>query len=247
MRGLARYDQFRARRWERQVLSKAAAIVAVTESDAKTLSALSGRPAHVVSNGVDTRGFAHVQPDAASRTVLFVGNYEYAPNVDAVEWALTEVWPRVWPLVPDARFRICGHGLPEAWRQRFTDPRIEWLGYVPDLTEVQSRSAAFLAPLRYGGGSKLKVLEAMAASLPLISTAEGLSGLNATAGVHALVADTPEAIAQAIAHTLANPASARAMGLAAREHVTQQFDWARSASQLEAVYQSLQTATKVAA
>lgn len=247
LRGLARYDQFRARRWERQVLSKAAAIVAVTESDAKTLSALSGRPAHVVSNGVDTRGFAHVQPDAASRTVLFVGNYEYAPNVDAVEWALTEVWPRVWPLVPDARFRICGHGLPEAWRQRFTDPRIEWLGYVPDLTEVQSRSAAFLAPLRYGGGSKLKVLEAMAASLPLISTAEGLSGLNATAGVHALVADTPEAIAQAIAHTLANPASARAMGLAAREHVTQQFDWARSASQLEAVYQSLQTATKVAA
>lgn len=247
LRGLARYDQFRARRWEREVLSKATAIVAVTESDARTLSRIGGRPAHVVSNGVDIRGFARVTPDASSRTVLFVGNYEYAPNVDAVEWALTEIWPRVWQQAPDARFRVCGHGLPEAWRQRFTDPRIEWLGYVPDLTEVQSRSAAFLAPLRHGGGSKLKVLEAMAASLPLVSTTEGLSGLAATAGVHALVADTPEAIAQAIAQTLADPARAQAMGLAARDHVTRQFDWSRAASQLEAVYDSLQRPDRVAA
>lgn len=247
LRGLARYDQFRARRWEREVLSRATAIVAVTESDAQALSRIGGRPAHVVSNGVDTRGFAQVMPDASSRTVLFVGNYEYAPNVDAVEWALTEIWPRVWQQAPDARFRVCGHGLPDAWRQRFTDPRIEWLGYVPDLTEVQSRSAAFLAPLRHGGGSKLKVLEAMAASLPLVSTNEGLSGLKATPGVHARVADTPEAIAEALVQTLAAPAQARAMGLAARAHVAEQFDWARAASQLEAVYQSLQPAGKVAA
>lgn len=247
LRGLARYDQFRARRWEREVLSQAAAIVAVTESDADKLSRIGGRPAHVVSNGVDTRGFAHVTPDAASRSVLFVGNYEYAPNVDAVEWALTEVWPRVWSQAPDARFRVCGHGLPEAWRQRFTDPRIEWLGYVPDLTEVQSRSSAFLAPLRHGGGSKLKVLEAMAASLPLISTNEGLSGLKATPGLHARVADTPEGLAQAIVQTLADPVQARAMGLAARDHVTQQFDWARAAGQLEAVYESLQAASQEAA
>jgi len=247
LRGLARYDQFRARRWEREVLSKAAAIVAVTESDADKLSRIGGRPAHVVSNGVDTRGFAHVRPDGASNTVLFVGNYEYAPNVDAVEWALTEVWPRVWQQAPDARFRICGHGLPEAWRQRFTDPRIEWLGYVPDLTEVQSRSAAFLAPLRYGGGSKLKVLEAMAASLPLISTHEGLSGLKATPGVHAHLAETPSALPPAFVPTLAGPARAAPLSLPVRAPVSEQFDWARSASQLEAVYGSLRPVGKVAA
>jgi hypothetical protein len=96
LRPLARYDQWRARRWEQCVMSRAAAIVAVTESDATTLGAISGRPAHVVSNGVDTRGFAQVQPDPLAMAILFVGNYEYAPNVDAVEWAAGEIMPLVW-------------------------------------------------------------------------------------------------------------------------------------------------------
>ncbi len=239
LRGLALYDQFRARRWERRALSQASAVVAVTESDALALGRISGRPTHVVSNGVDTRAFAHVAPDAASRTALFLGNYEYAPNVDAVEWALSEVWPRVWAIKPELRFRVCGHGMPGMWRQRFTDPRIEWMGYVPDLPEVQARSAAFVAPLRFGGGSKLKVLEAMAASMPLISTPEGLSGLSAVDGVHARVADNAQAMAEAIVQTLTHPQDARAMGQAARALVCEGFDWARSASQLEAVYGSM--------
>jgi glycosyltransferase involved in cell wall biosynthesis len=244
LRGLARYDQARARRWEREVLSQAEAVIAVTESDARTLGALSGRPTHVVANGVDTRAFAGVTPDAASRTALFVGTYEYAPNVDAVEWALTAVWPLVWAQAPDLRFRVCGHGLPESWRQRFPDPRIVWQGYVPDLTEVQSQSAAFLAPLRAGGGSKLKVLEAMAASLPLVTTPEGLTGLAAQDGAHARVASTPQDLAQALIDTLTQPESARHMGLAARAHVTAHFDWARSAAQLEAVYASVMSASR---
>lgn len=241
LRGLARLDQARARRWERLALSQAQAVVAVTQADARALGALSGRPTHVVPNGVDTRAFAQVQPDAASHTVLFVGNYEYAPNVDAVAWALSAIWPLVWQQMPQARFRVCGHGLPAAWRQRFTDPRIDWQGYVPDLTAVQARSAAFLAPLRSGGGSKLKVLEAMAAGLPLVSTTEGLSGLGAQAGVHAWVADEPQALARGIVHTLSDPDGAQAMGQAARAHVSAHFDWALSASALEAVYASLAT------
>lgn len=247
LRGLATYDQHRARRWERHVLSQAAAVIAVTDADARALGQISGRPTHVVSNGVDTRGFAQVVPDLHAATALFVGNYEYAPNVDAVEWALSEVWPRVWALNPDLRFRICGHGLPSHWPQRFTDPRIEWLGYVPDLTEVQRRSAAFLAPLRFGGGSKLKVLEAMAAGLPLISTPEGLSGLDARDGVHARVATSAEAMAQAIVHTLTQPEAAAALGQAARALVRERFDWSRAANQLEAVYASLTPSTKRAA
>lgn len=238
-RGLARYDQYRARRWERLVLAQATALVAVTEADARTLGAWRQGPTAVVANGVDTRAFAQVTPDAASRTALFVGNYEYAPNVDAVEWALTEIWPRVWQQAPDLRFRVCGHGLPPAWRERFTDPRIDWQGYVPDLREVQAQSGAFLAPLRAGGGSKLKVLEAMAASMPIVCTSESLSGLGATPGVHARVANQPADLAQALVQTLGDPEGARRMGLAARALVREQFDWGRSADQLEAVYADL--------
>lgn len=238
LRPFARYDQVRARRWEQRVLSRAQSVVAVTESDARSLGRISGRPTSVVANGVDTQAFAAVRPDVHSGTVLFLGNYEYAANVDAVEWALEAIWPKVWQHLPQARFRVCGHGLPEAWRRRYTDPRIVFEGYVADLAQAQSASAAFFAPLRFGGGSKLKVLEAMAAGLPLVCTPEGLTGLNATVGVHALVGDTPEALAQALVQALTQPEAARVRGEAARAHVAAHFDWSRSADQLEAVYAS---------
>ena len=242
LRGLAAWDQRRARHWERHVLSQASAIVAVTESDAGQLGTIGkGRPTHVVSNGVDTRAFSHVRHDPASRVVLFLGNYEYAPNIDAVEWALAEIAPKVWAESPDVRFRICGHGMPESWAKRFPDARIEWRGYVPDLTEVQADSAVFMAPLRFGGGSKLKVLEAMAAGLPVVSTREGLSGLPVIDGRHVLVADAPGAMAQALRQVLDHPDAARSMGNAARALVQAEFDWSAVAAQLEGVYASVLT------
>jgi len=238
-RPLARYDQWRAKRWERHVLPQATQVVAVTESDAVKLAQLGARRTHVVSNGVDIRGFAQVVPDATSQRVLFVGNYEYAPNVDAIEWALNEVWPRLWALQPQARFVVCGHAMPEAWRQRWPDPRIEWRGYVDSLPAVQSQAAVFMAPLRFGGGSKLKVLEALAASLPVVSTTEGLSGLGVQAGVQALVADEAQAMAQAVSDLLANPERAGKLGQAARAHVAARFDWQACALQLEAAYAAM--------
>ncbi len=235
----ARYDQWRGRRWERHVLGQASLVVAVTESDARKLGAWTRRPPHVVTNGADIQGFASVQPDLASKRVLFVGNYEYAPNVDAIEWAMEAIWPRLWVLQPDARFVVCGHALPPAWRQRWADPRIEWRGYVDHLPTVQSQSAVFLAALRFGGGSKLKVLEALAAGLPVVSTTEGLSGLGVKAGEQAMVADNAEAIAQAVSHLLDHPEQAVQMGLRARAHVTARFDWQACATQLEAAYAAL--------
>ena len=243
LRPLARYDQWRGRRWERRVLSQASAVAAVTEADAQVMARLShGQPVGVVVNGVDTRAFSQVRPDLESDAVLFVGNYEYAPNVDAVEWALTEIFPRLWQRRPTTRFIVCGHALPEAWRRRFTDARIDWRGYVPDLCLVQGEASAFLAPLRFGGGSKLKVLEALAAGLPLVSTPEGVSGLGLTDGAHARLHATAEGLADALAATLDHPAQSRALGEAARHHVAERFDWSASAAQLEALYERLPAA-----
>ena len=240
LRPLARYDQWRGRRWERRVLSQASAVAAVTEADARTMERLSGgQPVGVVSNGVDTRAFSQVHPAVGSDKVLFVGNYEYAPNVDAIEWALDEVLPRLWRQRPQARFIVCGHALPQAWRRRFTDARIEWRGYVPDLTEVQAEAAAFLAPLRFGGGSKLKVLEALAAGLPLVSTPEGVSGLGVVDGVHAHLGGTAEGLVDGLVAVLGQPDRARELGEAGRAHVAARFDWAAAAAQLESLYERL--------
>lgn len=234
-----RFDQWRYRRWERRVLSQASRLVAVTKTDATTLSQIAGQPVAVVVNGVDCDYFAAVRPSAASQRILFLGNYEYAPNLDAVEWALTEILPTLWKRHPEARFCVCGYALPASWAKRWPDPRIEWRGFVSDLPALQAECSVFLAPLRHGGGSKLKVLEAMAAGLPLVSTPQGVSGLAVEAGTHYLCGDDAQNLAEGIAQLLDLPATGTRIAEHGRTYVREMHDWSVAASQLEAVYADL--------
>ena len=233
------YDQWRYRRWEKRVFGLAKELVAVTEQDARAMRQLTDTPVSVVVNGVDSEHYAHVQPDLHSQRLLFVGNYEYHPNVDAVEWALDSILPELWALNPHVRFAICGFGLPDHWRQRWTDPRIEWQGFVPDLRDLQRQAAVFFAPLRQGGGSKLKVLEAMAAGLPVVTTAQGRSGLNVSNGEHYLGSEHPLELAQLLNTALSDPALLQRIGETGRAYVKAEHDWSVAAAQLEQVYNRL--------
>ncbi|AZE93987.1 Pellicle/biofilm biosynthesis protein PslH, CAZy glycosyltransferase family 4 [Pseudomonas orientalis] len=234
-----RYDQWRYTRWERRVMRQATQVVAVTDSDAQVLETIAGKPVPVVVNGVDCSHFAGARPDPSTRRVLFLGNYEYAPNVDAIEWALDEILPKVWERCPDARMSVCGFGMPGSWRERWQDPRIEWQGFVPDLLSLQSSCSVFLAPLRHGGGSKLKVLEALAAGLPLASTEQGVSGLDLVDGLDYLGGQTAAGLADAVVRLLQSPEAAAPMGEAGRAYVRRAHDWSVAASQLEQVYATL--------
>jgi glycosyltransferase involved in cell wall biosynthesis len=234
-----RYDQWRYRRWERRVMSQAAQVIAVTASDAEQLGKLLGRTLPVVVNGVDCTHFAAAQADHSTQRLLFLGNYEYAPNVDAVQWILDEIMPRVWAGAAHARISICGYALPEQWRQRWPDPRIEWLGFVPDLLELQSSSSLFLAALRHGGGSKLKVLEALAAGLPLVSSSQGASGLNLSVGSDYLAGESAAELAAAVLRLLSDGELAQRLAANGRAYVRRDHDWSVAASQLEQVYASL--------
>lgn len=236
MTPFVRYDQWRARRWERQVFAQAAQVLAVTEEDARAMRRLSATSVAVVVNGVDCRAFASVQAEPDSQRVLFVGNYEYAPNRDAVQWALDEVFPRLWQRWPQARFVVAGYALPDDWAQRWNDPRIEWLGFVEDLPALQSRCAAFLAPLRHGGGSKLKVIEALAAGLPLVSTAQGVSGLAVADRQDYLAGESAQELADALAEVLGDAAFARRLADNGRNYVNREHDWSGVATRLEALY-----------
>ncbi|KTT10510.1 glycosyl transferase [Pseudomonas oryzihabitans] len=234
--GFVRYDQWRYRRWERRVLGAADQVVAVTDDDARLLAQVTGQAVPVVVNAVDTEHFARVTPDFGSQRILFVGNFEYAPNLDAVEWAVREIMPRLWQRHPQARLRICGYALPQRWAATFNDLRLEWSGFVPDLREVQGQAALFLAPLRQGGGSKLKVIEALAAGLAVVSTRQGASGLAVRPGQELLLADDAEGLAAALADLLAQPTRAAALGDAGRAYARARHDWQTAATQLESVY-----------
>ncbi|WP_457788244.1 glycosyltransferase family 4 protein [Pseudomonas sp. PL-6] len=236
----AYYDQWRYRRWERRVLRQAERVIAVTADDAAVLAPLCGRPTDVVVNGVDCRHYAEVQADAQAQRLMFVGNFEYAPNVDAVGWALDELLPELWRHRPQLRFAICGHAVPPAWRQRWPDPRIEWHGFVADLREQQRRASLFVAPLRQGGGSKLKVLEAMAAGLPVVTTGQGASGLQVADGVHYARAETAQAFVANILALLDDPRRAATLGEAGRRYVQGAHDWSAAARSLEAIYARLE-------
>lgn len=235
------YDQWRCRQWERKAFDTAAHVIAVTEADAQAMRPLSATPVSVVVNGVDSRAFAQVSADALSQRLLFVGNYEYAPNLDAVQWLLEEIFPRVWLRCPTARLAVAGYGLPEHWRDRWPDERVEWLGFVPDLCDLQRRCAGFVAALRHGGGSKLKVLEAMAAGLPLVSTAQGVSGLAVQPQAHYLAGESAEALADAIVRLLDEPPLARQLAYAARDYARHYHDWAVAGDELEHIYHTLLT------
>ncbi|WP_109513118.1 glycosyltransferase family 4 protein [Pseudomonas ovata] len=233
------YDRWRYRRWEARVFRQAHELISVTEDDAKALSRLSGKPVSIVVNSVDCGYYASVYPNRESRHLLFIGNYEYAPNVDAVHWALQAIMPRVWALQPDVHLTLAGFALPAHWREQWPDPRIEWLGYVPDLRALQGRSALFFAPLRQGGGSKLKILEAMAAGLPVMTTRQGVSGLAVQNTEHYLGAEQAEALAQLISDSIDNPLRLAQIGEAGRAYVRARHDWSVAAAQLEGLYTRL--------
>ncbi|WP_197430014.1 MULTISPECIES: glycosyltransferase family 4 protein [Stenotrophomonas] len=238
-RPLARLDRWRYQRWERRVVAAARKVVAMTEDDARVLAAYSRQPVAVVVNGTDTGAFSEVMADHAARRILFVGNFEYAPNIDAVEWLLDEIMPAIWAAEPQVRLCLCGYALPAQWAERWPDQRIEWLGFVPSLQPVQASSSLFLAALRDGGGSKLKVLEAMAAGLPVVATPQAVSGLDVQRGTHYQGGVDTEALVAAALQLLANAPLAHSTGEAGRDHVRAQHDWQRSADQLEAVYAGL--------
>ncbi|WP_236534836.1 glycosyltransferase, partial [Pseudomonas tremae] len=135
----ALYDRWRYRRWESRVFRQTGELIAVTEDDAKVLSRLSGRATSYVVNSVDCGYYASVRADRGSHRLLFIGNYEYGPNIDAIEWALDEIMPKVWAQAPEVSFAIGGFGMPESWGARRAGPRPGSRGFL-------SRPCALSAP-----------------------------------------------------------------------------------------------------
>ena len=236
LRPLAKVDAWRYRCWERKVMRKAACVIAVSPQDEAEFRLLGAQATAVVPNCIDTASLAHVVPDSVSQQVLFLGNYEYAPNVDAVHWLCNSIIPRLWQLQPRARLVVGGNAMPTRWRQLWTDPRIQFRGYVPDLAQAHANSSVFVAPLRAGGGSKLKVLEAMASSLPVVGTLESVSGLRVQPGVHYLAGEHEDLIATSLSFALSNSDRARQIGSKARQYVVSNHDWKAGADALEEVY-----------
>jgi len=227
--------------YERRVCREADRVVAVSEADAAALRRLlPGLDVTVVPNGVDLTflqpGVVPPQPGLSRNALVFTGKMDYRPNVDAVLWFVDAVLPLILEQAPDAHFYVVGQQ-PHARLARLAEhPAVTLTGRVPDVRPYIAGAGVYVVPLRIGGGTRLKVLEAMAMGRPIVSTRLGCDGFAFTDGQEVVFADEPAAFAASVLALLRDPAEAAALGRRARQHVEAELGWDAIVPRLEALY-----------
>lgn len=231
----ARIDATRLAACERRICERAAATLVVAEADRAAIGG--GRSPIVNPNGVDLGAFPWREGRGERDQLVFSGNLGYFPNVDAAAWFIERVLPIVRRDEPRTRVTLAGarpHARLRALAAR--DPRIAIAGDVDDVHPYLAAARVALAPMRAGSGQLLKILEAMATGVPVVTTSRGLSGIEASPGEHVLVADEPEAFARHVVTLMRDDRLAAAQAAAARGLVERLYTWDRSVAQLERIY-----------
>jgi polysaccharide biosynthesis protein PslH len=230
-------------RYEQSAVRKFQHVIAVSEND-RTLMARWVAPEliTVVPTGVD---LAHYSPGPdASETaplITFVGAMDWEPNVDGVDYFCGEIWPLIRAEVAEARLRIVGRN-PVRRVQRWASDTVEITGEVPSVVEHLRQSAVVIVPLRIGGGTRLKIYEAMATAKAVVSTRVGAEGLDIEHGRDIILADDPRSFSQAVVMMLRDPSLRRRYGTAAREKASR-YDWPAIGRRFIEVLQSVIEAT----
>jgi polysaccharide biosynthesis protein PslH len=193
----------------------------------------------VVPNGIDVEAYAAPNVSDPGVRLVLTGKMDYRPNVDAAVWFAEAIWPRLRAQQLAAEFHIVGQQPSAAVRRLAALPGVVVTGAVPDIRPHLARATVYVAPLRMGGGTRFKLLEAFALGRPVVSTRIGAEGFAVTDGRELLLADTAEAFAAAVQRLLADPALAGQIGAAGRAFVRASYDWRMIVPRLEAVYAGL--------
>ena len=220
---------------ERRAARRADAVLAVSEHDRSYFSTLSDRVL-IAPNGVDAEFFELQDEVPDNHDILFFANYNHPPNADGIARFLSEGWPRLAALDEKARLLLAGGEMPDGLaRQADREARVVRLGFVADLPDLLRRSRLVLVPLWHGGGTRLKVLEALASARPVVGTPLGVEQIGVVDGRHAVIAQTPGALADETASLLADPERSMALGREGRD-LAQRFRWDRALAGAEELY-----------
>ena len=222
--------RWKAHRYWRSALRRFLAATAVSEAEAAAVRRMAGMGTGdpgvaVIPNGVDVRAYRREAGRTVPGRLLYNGALTYGPNLEAVRWFAADVLPLVAAQVPDAHLVVTGRSDNLAIDDLRADPRVRLTGFLPDLRPALDEAALCVVPLRSGGGTRLKILEAFAAELPVVSTSVGAAGLAARSGEHLLLADTPRDLADGVARLLQEPERARTLARRARHLVEERYDW----------------------
>ncbi len=225
------------RRLEARAADQFRANITVSVADAEELRMICpGAVTAVIPNGVDTVYFVP-RRGQESPTLIFTGGMNMFANRDGVDWFLDGVWPSVKARVPDARFVAIGQRPSERLQAASAmDGAVQAPGFVQDVRPEVARAAIYIVPLRVGGGTRLKVLDAMAQGKAIVSTTLGAEGIDVRNGEHLLLADDARAFADCIVDLLNRPEERLRLGEAARRRAEEKYSWAMLGDRLAGVY-----------
>jgi glycosyltransferase involved in cell wall biosynthesis len=206
----------------------------------RLLDLIPGIRTRVIPNAADVEYYQPraTDPPPDGRTIVFFGHLSYFPNVDGITYFVQEIWPRIAEVHPGARLKIIGGQAPQSLLA-LRRLGVELTGFVPDLRPHLASAVAVVVPLRLGGGTRLKVVEAMAMGSAVVSTSLGAEGIEAVPGRDLLVEDQPEAFAGAVNRLLAEPSLAARLRQSARQLAVRRYAWSGAAKALESFYREI--------
>jgi glycosyltransferase involved in cell wall biosynthesis len=239
----------RVKQYEGELLQTVDHVLAVTEIDrnlledalrfSKTGKNESISPVSVIPIAVDTEKLQPIARKAGSKNIVTLGTLHYPPNADGIRWFFNEVFPLVQKQVPDATLTIIGKNPPQDFVElaEHNPGTIRVTGYVDDLVPYLEESALMVVPVRAGGGMRVRILEAFAYAMPVVTTTVGLEGIHGTPDHDVLVADTPADFANRTAELLQNTILQEKLSTNGRELATMKYDWQAVLSAMRPIYE----------
>lgn len=226
-RSFARINIWKLRRFRRRLTERVDGFLAVSDEDAERTRTWAGAtPVWTAPNGVDVEEFTSERPAGqVGETVRFVGSLDVRMNTDALSWFVEEVWPSVRERRPDAVFEVVGRNPTREVRELEATPGVRIRGEVDDVVPWYESAALTVAPFRFGGGSKLKVLESLSMQRPVVSTPTGTVGLKVSEDAGVVVHDDATGFADGVVELLSTPAERTRLGDSGREFVTENYAW----------------------
>jgi glycosyltransferase involved in cell wall biosynthesis len=228
--------------WEKTVCQAASHVVAVSDADEQTMRKRFGiEQTSWVPTGVDFKYFERPPGAACHRELVFVGSMDWMPNIDGMRWFVHEVLPLIRAKIPACRLAIAGRNPPASILAESADPLITVTGTVPEVRPFLWESAVSIVPLRVGGGTRLKIFEAIAAGTPVVSTTIGAEGLPLEHGETIRIGDSAQDFAAACVALLEDKGARDKMASNALACIRDQFSWKQVARRFEQTFVSART------